>query len=79
MDRRPNLAPLVLATMTSQALFVVLAPTMAAIADDLEVSVAAVGQARGGGRVAARRCGCRIRSNVTEGTAVVLGGALGRR
>lgn len=43
---RPRLAPLVLATMASQALLVVLAPTMAAIADELGVTVAAVGQAR---------------------------------
>lgn len=43
---RPRLAPLVLATMASQALLVVLAPTMPAIAADLDQAVAAVGQAR---------------------------------
>ncbi|HSI92756.1 MAG TPA: hypothetical protein VK925_04610, partial [Jiangellaceae bacterium] len=42
----PRLAPLVLATIASQALLVVLAPTMAAIAAEFEGSVAAVGQAR---------------------------------
>lgn len=38
--------PLVLATMASQALLVVLAPTIVAIAADLGATVAAVGQAR---------------------------------
>jgi predicted MFS family arabinose efflux permease len=41
-----RLAPLVLATMASQALLVVLSPTIVAIGDDLEASVGAVGQAR---------------------------------
>lgn len=40
------LAPLVLATMASQALLVVLAPTIVAIGADLGASVATVGQAR---------------------------------
>lgn len=41
-----RLAPLVTATMASQALLVVLAPTLVAIADDLGVPVGVVGQAR---------------------------------
>lgn len=41
-----RLAPLVMATMASQALLVVLSPTMVAIAGDLDASVGAVGQAR---------------------------------
>jgi predicted MFS family arabinose efflux permease len=41
-----RLAPLVLATMASQALLVVLSPTIVAAADDLEATVGAVGQAR---------------------------------
>jgi len=41
-----RLLPLVLATMASQALLVVLSPTIVAIGDDLDASVAAVGQAR---------------------------------
>ena len=44
--RRASLAPLVLATMASQALLVVLAPTIVAIGSDLGASVGAVGQAR---------------------------------
>lgn len=44
--RRARLAPLVLATMASQALLVVLSPTIVAIGRDLEASVGAVGQAR---------------------------------
>jgi predicted MFS family arabinose efflux permease len=44
--RRKRLLPLVLATMASQALLVVLSPTMAAIGEDLDASVSAVGQAR---------------------------------
>ena len=44
--RRALLLPLVLATMASQALLVVLSPTVVAIGDDLGASVAAVGQAR---------------------------------
>lgn len=44
--RRARLAPLVLATMSSQALLVVLAPTIVAIGADLGASVGAVGQAR---------------------------------
>lgn len=43
---RARLAPLVLATMASQALLVVLAPTIVAIGADLGASVGAVGQAR---------------------------------
>lgn len=43
---RPPLAPLLLATMASQALLVALSPTIVAIADDLGISVGAVGQAR---------------------------------
>lgn len=42
----PRLAPLMLATMTSQALLVTLSPTIGAIAADLGASVGAVGQAR---------------------------------
>lgn len=47
-DERPwrALTPLVLATMTSQALLVVLAPTIVAIGRELGASVATVGQAR---------------------------------
>ena len=41
-----RLAPLVVATMASQALLVVLSPTIVAIGRDLGASVAAVGQAR---------------------------------
>ena len=41
-----RLAPLVLATMASQALLVVLSPTIVAIGADLGASVSAVGQAR---------------------------------
>jgi predicted MFS family arabinose efflux permease len=44
--RRARLAPLVLATMASQALLVVLSPTIVAIGDDLGAPVGAVGQAR---------------------------------
>jgi len=44
--QRARLAPLVLATMASQALLVVLSPTIVAIGRDLEASVGAVGQAR---------------------------------
>jgi predicted MFS family arabinose efflux permease len=44
--RWPLLIPLVLATMASQALLVVLSPTIVAIGDDLGASVSAVGQAR---------------------------------
>lgn len=40
------LSPLVLATMASQSLLVVLAPTIVAISRDLDTSVATVGQAR---------------------------------
>ncbi|OLT23684.1 hypothetical protein BJF81_10060 [Ornithinimicrobium sp. CNJ-824] len=40
------LAPLALAGMASQSLLLVLAPSMAAVADDLGVGVPAVGQAR---------------------------------
>jgi predicted MFS family arabinose efflux permease len=43
---RPRLLPLVLATIASQALLVVLSPTIVAIAKDLGASVGAVGQAR---------------------------------
>jgi predicted MFS family arabinose efflux permease len=46
LSDRARLAPLVLATMASQALLVVLAPTIVAISADLEASVGAVGQAR---------------------------------
>src|SRR5918998_3707750 len=42
----PRLAPLVLATMASQALLVVLAPTIVAIGKEFDTSVGAVGQAR---------------------------------
>ena len=42
----PKLAPLVLATMASQALLVALSPTIVAIGRDLGASVGAVGQAR---------------------------------
>src|SRR3954467_11507555 len=45
-DRRALLLPLVLAAMASQALLVVLSPTIVAIGDDLNASVSAVGQAR---------------------------------
>ena len=41
-----RLLPLVLATMASQALLVVLSPTIVAVGDSLDASVAAVGQAR---------------------------------
>ena len=44
--RRARLAPLVLATMASQALLVVLAPAIVAIGDEFDASVGAVGQAR---------------------------------
>jgi len=43
---RARIAPLMLATMTSQALLVTLSPTIVAIAGDLGTSVGAVGQAR---------------------------------
>ncbi len=45
-SRWRRLAPLVLATMASQALLVVLSPTITAIGDDFHHSIAAVGQAR---------------------------------
>ena len=45
-QQRARLAPLMLATMASQALLVVLAPTAVAIGADLGASVGAVGQAR---------------------------------
>lgn len=44
--QRARLAPLVLATMASQALLVVLSPTIVAIGSDLGAPVGAVGQAR---------------------------------
>src|SRR5215210_2936707 len=44
--RRARLAPLVLATMASQALLVVLSPAIVAIGADLSAPVEAVGQAR---------------------------------
>jgi predicted MFS family arabinose efflux permease len=43
---QPALAPLVLATMASQALLVVLSPTIVAIGRDLGASVGTIGQAR---------------------------------
>jgi len=43
---RARLAPLMLATMASQALIVVLAPTIVAVGTDLGASVGAAGQAR---------------------------------
>src|SRR5262245_21958036 len=43
---RARLAPLMLATMASQALIVVLAPTIVAVGADLGTSVSAAGQAR---------------------------------
>jgi predicted MFS family arabinose efflux permease len=47
LDRTgPKLAPLVLATMASQALLVALSPTIVAVARDLRASVGAVGQGR---------------------------------
>ena len=42
----PKLAPLVLATMASQALLVALSPMVVAVGKDLGASVGAVGQAR---------------------------------
>jgi predicted MFS family arabinose efflux permease len=44
--QEPKLAPLVLATMASQALLVALSTTIVAISRDLGASVGAVGQAR---------------------------------
>jgi predicted MFS family arabinose efflux permease len=44
--RSPRLAPLMLAAMASQALLVVLAPTIVSVAHDLGTSVEAAGQAR---------------------------------
>src|SRR5690606_31704837 len=44
--QRRRVVPLVLATMTSQALLVVLSPTISATAADLGATVAATGQAR---------------------------------
>ena len=49
----PRLAPLVLATMTSQALLVALSPTIVAVGRDLGASVGAVGQARSAAAVTA--------------------------
>lgn len=46
VSRTVRIAPLVLATMTSQALLVVLAPTVVAVAGELRTSVAVAGQAR---------------------------------
>jgi predicted MFS family arabinose efflux permease len=46
LPQRARLAPLVLATMASQALLIVLSPTIVAIGRDLGASVSAVGQAR---------------------------------
>jgi len=51
--RRSRLAPLILATMASQSLLVVLAPTLVAIGSDLAASDGAVGQARSVTAVAA--------------------------
>lgn len=45
-ELRRRVAPLVLATMTSQALLVVLAPTISATGAEIGATVAAVGQAR---------------------------------
>lgn len=45
-SQRRMLVPLVLATMASQALLVVLAPTIVAIGADLGASVSTIGQAR---------------------------------
>lgn len=42
----PRLGPLVIATMASQGLLVVLAPTIVAVSRDLEISVGTAGQAR---------------------------------
>jgi len=58
-----RIAPLVLATTTSQALLVVLAPTVVAVAAELRTSVAVAGQAR----------------TVTAGVAVVVSLLLTRR
>jgi predicted MFS family arabinose efflux permease len=46
MQTGPKLAPLVFATLASQALLVALSPTVVAVARDLGSSVGAVGQAR---------------------------------
>jgi MFS transporter, YNFM family, putative membrane transport protein len=61
--RRARLAPLMLATMASQALLVVLAPTIVAIARDLGASVGTVGQAR----------------TVTAGIAILASAVIARR
>ena len=67
MTRRFSLLlPLVLATMASQALLVVLSPTIVAIGDDLDASVAAVGQARS------------ITALVAIASSVVITGRIGR-
>jgi predicted MFS family arabinose efflux permease len=61
--QRARLAPLVFATMASQALLVVLSPTIVAIGRDLGASVGAVGQAR----------------SITAGVAIVASVAIGPR
>ncbi|MGH3734060.1 MAG: MFS transporter [Micromonosporaceae bacterium] len=78
---RAQVAPLVLATMTSQALLVVLGPTMAAIGQDFQAPVAAVGQARTVTATAAIAVsafitvrGVRPRRLVQAGSTVALGG-----
>ena len=60
---RARLAPLMLATMASQALLVVLGPTIVAIGADLGASVGAVGQAR----------------SITAGIAIAASVAIARR
>lgn len=73
-----QLVPLVLATVSSQALLVVLGPTMVAIGSDLEASVGAVGQARAVTAIVAIATAVAIGARISRlGTARLLGaGAL---
>ena len=61
-----RLTPLVLATMASQALLVVLSPTIVAIGDDLGSSVGAVGQARSISAVVAITASIAIAGRIDE-------------
>ncbi|WP_028930631.1 MFS transporter [Pseudonocardia asaccharolytica] len=74
---RAALAPLVLATMASQALLVVLGPTIVAIGDELGAPVGVVGQARSiaAGAALAASGGLAARSGALDGRRLLAAGA----
>jgi predicted MFS family arabinose efflux permease len=77
--RRARLAPLMLAAMASQALLVVLAPTIVAVGNDLGASVSAVGQARSvtaAVAIAASAVLARTIDTVATSRLIALGGVL---